>query len=120
MSRVLHVDNSEFFRKGMKSLLSELAMETEGFDRGEDAIKAIKAGGVSGIIMGLELADMSGEEFIKRLTVSVEPLLPVIVVTSDEEDTRVKRLDALGVGAVIRKTDNWKDKIRNILKWRGV
>jgi two-component system cell cycle response regulator len=120
MSRVLHVDNSEFFRKGMKSLLGELAIETEGFDRGEDAIKAIKAGGVSGVIMGLELADMSGEEFIKRLTVSVEPLLPVIVVTSDEEDTRVKRLDALGVGAVIRKTDNWKDKIRNILKWRGV
>jgi two-component system cell cycle response regulator len=120
MGRIIHVDNSEFFRKGMKSLLSELALETEGLDRGEDAIKAIKAGGVSGVIMGLELADISGEEFIKRLTVSVDPFPPVIVVTSDEEDARVKRLDALGVGAVIRKTDNWKDKIRNILKWRGV
>jgi two-component system cell cycle response regulator len=120
MSRILHVDNSEFFRKGMKALLSELACETVSFERGEDAINAIKAGGVSGIIMGLELADMSGEEFIKRLTVSVDSLPPIIVVTSDEEDTRVKRLDVLGVGAVIRKTENWKDKIRNVLKWRGV
>ena len=89
MGRIIHVDNSEFFRKGMKALLSELALESEGFDRGEDALNAIKAGGVSGVIMGLELSDMSGEEFIKRLTVSV-----------------------------IRKTENWKDKIRNILKWR--
>jgi two-component system cell cycle response regulator len=118
MGRIIHVDNSEFFRKGMKTLLSELACESEGFDRGEDALNAVKAGGVSGVIMGLELTDMSGEEFIKRLTVSVDTLPPIIVVTSDEEETRVKRLDVLGVGIVIRKTENWKDKIRNILKWR--
>jgi DNA-binding response OmpR family regulator len=101
----------------MKSLLLELACESESFDRGEDAMNAIKAGGVSGVIMGLELTDMSGEEFIKRLAVTADSI-PIIVVTADEEEDRVKRLDALGVSAVIRKTDNWKEKVRNILKWR--
>jgi DNA-binding response OmpR family regulator len=103
----------------MKTFLTELACECEGFGRGEDAMNAIKAGGVFGVIMGLELEDMSGEEFIKRLTVFSDSI-PVMVVTADDEDSRFKRLDALGVSAVIRKTDNWKEKIRNILKWRKI
>jgi DNA-binding NarL/FixJ family response regulator len=103
----------------MKAFLVEMACECEGFGRGEDAINAIKAGKVLGVITGLELEDMSGEELIKRLAVSADSV-PIIVVTADEEESRVKRLDALGVSAVIRKTDNWKEKLRNILKWRGV
>jgi DNA-binding NarL/FixJ family response regulator len=103
----------------MKTFLAELACECEGFGRGEDAMNSIKAGGVSGVIMGLELEDMSGEEFIKRLAVSADSI-PVIVVTADDEESRFKRLDALGVSIVIKKTDNWKEKLRNILKWRGV
>ena len=110
MSRIVHVDNSEFFRKLMKTFLSELGHESENFSRGEDAVNKVKAGKADWVITGLSLADMGGEEFIKRLAVSAQ-LVPVIVVTSSDEEAQHKRLDALGVKAVIQKSGDWKDTL---------
>jgi len=110
MKHVVHSDNSEFFRKMMKSFLSEKGLESESFEKGEDAINAVKDGKVSFLITGMELADMTSEELIKRLTVlPVKP--PVIVVTSTNDTTKNKRLKALGVKSIIRKSDNWKEEL---------
>ena len=108
MSRIVHVDNSEFFRKLMKAFLSELGHESENFPRGEDIVNRVKAGKADWVITGMTLADMSGEELIKRLAVSAQSI-PVIVVTSSDEEAQHKRLDALGVRAVIQKSGDWKD-----------
>jgi DNA-binding NtrC family response regulator len=114
MSKVVHADNSEFFRKLMKSFLSELGLESESFDRGEDVINAVNTDEVSFVITGLALADMSGEELIKRIIASSRPV-PVITVTSNDEMIQAKRLSALGVKANILKSGNWKGELRNIL-----
>lgn len=114
VKHIIHVDNSEFFRKLMKTFLSELGLESEGFERGEDAMNAVKAGKVNCVITGLSLADMSGEEFIKRLTVSGQPL-PVIVVSSSAGEENAMRLKALKVKAVISKTGDWKAELGEIL-----
>jgi CheY-like chemotaxis protein len=115
MKHIIHTDNSEFFRKLMKTFLSELGRESESFERGEEAIEAVKAGRANVIITGLQLADMSGEEFIKRLTVSSQAI-PVIVVTSSEEEIKEQRLNALKVKAVIRKSGDWKGELQKLLK----
>jgi DNA-binding response OmpR family regulator len=114
MSRVIHADNSEFFRKLMRSFLTEIGLESENFERGEDVVNAVNMGDVSFVITGLALADMDGEELIKRIIASSHPV-PVITVTSNDEDARTKRLAALGVKASIKKSGNWKDDLRNIL-----
>ncbi|MDR2052740.1 MAG: response regulator [Treponema sp.] len=114
MSKVIHVDNSEFFRKLMKTFLSELGLESESFERGEDAVNVVNGGEVSFVITGLALADMSGEELIKRIIASSRPV-PVITVTSNDETAQAKRLGALGVKANILKSGNWKDQLRDIL-----
>jgi two-component system cell cycle response regulator len=114
MAKIIHVDNSEFFRKLMKTFLSELGLESESFDRGNDALNAVSTGEVSFVITGLALADMSGEELIKRIVASPRPV-PVIAVTSNDESSQAKRLSALGVKANILKSGNWKDELRNIL-----
>jgi CheY-like chemotaxis protein len=115
MKHIIHTDNSEFFRKQMKTFLSELGRESESFNRGEDAIEAVKEGRANVIITGLQLADMSGEEFIKRLTVSSQAI-PVIVVTSSDDEMQVQRLKALKVKTVIRKSGDWRDELKKLIK----
>ena len=109
MGSIVHVDNSDFFRKLMRTFLVELGHESEGYSRGEDALDVAMSGKVDFVITGLELADMSGEDFIKQLIVSTQ--VPIIVVTSNENDSQRNHLESLGVKAVVLKSGNWKDQL---------
>ena len=111
---IVHVDNSDFFRKVMRLFLSGLGHEYRGCSRGEDAIDAVMAGNVDWVITGLELADMSGEDFLKQLAVSVQEI-PIIVVTGSNTEEQNRHLQDLGVKAVIQKSGNWKAEIRDQL-----
>jgi two-component system cell cycle response regulator len=111
MKHIIHVDNSEFFRKLMKTFMSEIGQELESFENGADAMEAVNSGRVNCVITGLELADMSGDEFIKRLKVAAQSL-PVIVVSSKEGDADKKRLEALGVKAIIKKSGDWQKDLK--------
>ena len=107
MSFIYHADNSEFFRKLMKSFLTEAGHQFEGSARGEDAVSAVTSGEADCVITGLQLADMTGEELVKRL-IGSKVEAPVIVVTSNNDQTQKDRLKALGVKAVIQKSGDWK------------
>ena len=109
--QVIHVDNSRFFRKVMHSFLSELGVQSENFDRGEDVLDVIGTRKVSCVITGLELSDMSGEELIKQLLFSGHSMT-IIAVTGSDDDERIKRLENLGVKATIQKGHDWKEKLR--------
>jgi len=108
---VIHVDNSAFFRKVMKSFLTELGVDSENYNRGEDVLDVIGTQKVSCVITGLELADMSGEELIRQLLFSGHSMT-IIAVTGSENDERVQNLADLGVKATIQKGGNWKEKLR--------
>ena len=114
MGQVIHVDNSGFFRKMMKIFLTELGIESESFAKGEDALDLVETGRVSCVITGLELADMSGEDFVRRLFFAPEPV-SIIAVTSSSNEARNSRLEALGVMAIVQKTGRWKEELRKIL-----
>jgi FixJ family two-component response regulator len=108
---VIHVDNSGFFRKVMKAFFSELGIQSESFDKGEDVLDMVEAGKVSCVITGLELVDMSGEDLIRQLSFTGHPMT-IIAVTASENDERIARLEFLGVKATIQKGGNWKEKLR--------
>ena len=114
MKHVIHADNSEFFRKIMKSFLSEKGLECESFEKGEDAVNAVASGRATFVITGLELQDMSGEELLKRL-MTLPQKTPVIVVTSSDEIAKTKRIEALGVRSIIMKSDDWKTELGKII-----
>jgi len=114
MKHVIHVDNSEFFRKLMKTFMAEKGLELESFEKGEDAVSAVAGGRAAFVITGLSLADMSGEEFLKRL-MTLPQKTPIVVVTSSDETVKHKRLEALGVKAIILKSDDWKAELERIL-----
>jgi len=110
VSRIIHTDNSDFFRKLMRTFLVELGHETKGFTKGEEALAIVKEGKADCVVTGLELADMGGEEFVKRL-LGVPHAVPVIVVTSQDNAAQKKRLAALGVKAIIEKSGDWKTEL---------
>ena len=111
MGIIIHVDNSAFFRKIMKTFLLELGLESEGFGNGKDALIAAKVGSISSIITGLELPDMKGEEFIQQIAGLNKPL-SIIVFSSSKNEERFKYLESLGVIGVVEKTSNWKEALR--------
>jgi FixJ family two-component response regulator len=113
MSSVIHVDNSKFFRKMMKIFLTELGLESMDYEKGEDALDAVLSGRISCMITGLELQDMSGEELIRRVTISSPPMT-IIAVTGSNDDERIYRLHGMGVKGVIQKGGNWKEKLREL------
>ena len=109
--QVIHVDNSSFFRKVMQHFLSELGVESESFEHGEDVLDIIGTRKVSCVITGLELSDMSGEELIRQLLFSGHSMT-IIAVTGSDDDERIKSLELLGVKATIQKGGDWKEKLR--------
>ena len=114
MKHIIHADNSDFFRKLMKTFMSEKGLECESFEKGEDAVNAVAEGRATFVITGLSLADMSGEEFLKRL-MTLPQKTPVIVVTSSDESGKHKRLNALGAKSIILKSGDWKAELTKIL-----
>ena len=108
---VVHVDNSKFFQKVMKVFLAELGIQSDSFERGEDVLDVVESHKVSCVITGLELADMSGENLIKKLMFASYGMT-IIAVTSSDDDVRAQRLAELGVKATIQKGGNWKEKLR--------
>jgi len=113
MKHIIHVDNSEFFRKQVKTFLSETGHYSESYSRGEDAMKAVESGKVNCVITGLHLSDMSGEELLKRLNVYPKPVVKIVVTASHDED-QFKRLEALGAKTIIQKTGDWKSELGRI------
>jgi two-component system cell cycle response regulator len=114
MKHIIHVDNSEFFRKLLKTFLSEQGLESSSYAGGIEAMEAVEAGEANCVITSLTLADMSGEELVKRLTVSSQHVV-MIVVTSSQDEAQCKRLASLKVKAVIQKSDDWKAQLKKFL-----
>jgi len=113
MKHIIHVDNSEFFRKQVKTFLTETGHYSESYSRGEEAIEAVESGNVNCVIMGLHLSDMSGEELVKRLIAYPKPVVKIVITASHNEDM-FKRLEALGVKTIIHKSGDWKSELSRI------
>ena len=109
--QVVHVDNSRFFRKVMKIFLSELGVQSEDFECGEDVLDAIGTRKISCVITGLELQDMNGEQLIRQLLFSGHSMT-IIAVTGSDDNDRIKLLEDMGVKATIQKGGDWKEKLR--------
>jgi two-component system cell cycle response regulator len=113
MKKIIHVDNSDFFRKLMRTFLENQGFEVEDFASAVDADIAIQGGSAALVITGLELAGAEGDSFIKKV---VEFLAgPVIVISSSIDKKKEAALRALGVKAAINKTGAWQEALKPYL-----
>jgi DNA-binding response OmpR family regulator len=106
MKTIIHIDNSEFFRKIMRNFLSKEGFEVEGYDKAEDANIAISGGAASMVIAGLAIAGVEGDDFVRRIIESYAG--PVIILSSSIDRQNEDALLALGVKAAINKAGAWQ------------
>jgi DNA-binding NtrC family response regulator len=110
---VIHIDNSEFFRKIMRTFLAQEGFEVESFDNAEDAGMAISGGLASMVISGLAIAGMEAEDFIRRTREVYAG--PLVVISSSLDPQRESALRALGVKAAINKSGPWQEALKTEL-----
>ena len=110
MKRIIHLDNSEFFRKLVKTYLEGEGFEVESFKDTQDASLTIASGTADMVIMGLTFVDIKGEDFLVRIKESYEG--PVIVISSSVDNSKEAALIAKGARAAINKSGPWKEGLK--------
>ncbi len=107
MKKIIHLDNSSFFRKVVARFLESMDFEVESYDSWDSAYLAIHAGNVDMIITGLTLVDGEDAELIERILNTFSG--PVIVISASVDDQEVAdSLIYMGVTGAIAKSSNWK------------
>ncbi len=112
--KIIHTDNSDFFRKMVKTFLSEEGYVTESTDSGIVTIEAVEANSVEAIILGMALKDMSVEELIKKVIVFPQKI-PIIILTSNDNDSEKEKYLQIGLTAYISKSGNWQSELLEAL-----
>ena len=113
IKKIIHADNSDFFRKLMNSFLQKEGFEVESFENAQEANLAISGGTVDMFIMGLTFADIEGEELLRRASESFSG--PIIVVSSSLDKVKEERLIAQGAKAAINKSGPWQEGLKPFL-----
>ncbi|MFI3257847.1 MAG: response regulator [Spirochaetales bacterium] len=113
--KIIHADNSEFFRKLVKTALIEEGYVVDQTDSGKETFEHAQSDNASAIIMGMALKDMSSEELLKKL-LTLPNRIPVIILTSNNDETEKKRFLSIGFSAYISKTENWQELLSEELK----
>ena len=111
MKSIVHIDNSGFFRKLMKTFLEKEGFEVESFDSPHEADMAIGSGSADMVIMSLTFADIGGLEFLERIKESYGG--PVVVVSSSVNKEKAEELIAKGALAAINKSGgSWQEGLK--------
>ena len=113
MKKIIHVDNSEFFRKLMGAYLQKEGFEFEGFESPQEADMVIGSGSADMVIMGLTFTGTDGEEFLSSTVESI--VGPVIIISSSVDKKKEEELISKGARAAINKSGPWKEKLKPYL-----
>ncbi len=116
--KIIHADNSDFFRKLVKTFLSEEGYVTENTDSGAETLAHVEDGSASAIIMGMALKDMSSEELIKNILLFPKKV-PVIILTSNDDESEKEKFLRIGFTAYISKAGNWQEELLEALSHSG-
>lgn len=120
MARILVIDDSSFSRKLIKGTLAPLGHEIIEAESGGDALKKYLVGKYDCIFLDLLMPEMNGFEVLEELR-KLHNKTPVIVLTSDVQDTSRKKCMELGATEFTNKPMNKnKDKIIQLVdKYAG-
>lgn len=120
MINILHVERGSFFRKVIKDIAAQSGLIHFEAESAEEALEVLKDEVIDLIITGMELADISGEEFIEKLRRTRYNGIPVMVISSSDSMEDYEKMFSLGVVDFIHKKDISYDRfnryIQSILK----
>ena len=113
MKKIIHVDNSDFFRKQMRTFLEAEGFEVESHEKAQEANFAIVGGTADMVIMGMTFEDIEGEQFLLQTRENFTG--PVAVVSSSMDAEMAKKLIDIGAIAALNKSGHWKEGLMSHL-----
>lgn len=103
--RVLLIEDDEAFRVGIEAFLLRLPAVTavRAVSDGEQGLEALAAAGADVVILDIGLPGLGGLETCRRI--SADHVLPVLVLTSQEDSCWVQRLWEAGASGYLHKAE---------------
>lgn len=117
---ILVVDDNRINRKVTESLLKTLKMKIDTAESGRDAITKVRDKKYDFVLMDYMMPEMDGREtlrHIRELDVPYSGTIPVIALTSNEEEGICKQLIAQGFDDFLRKPIDLQEICDIIKKW---
>jgi len=119
---IMIVDDSPVMRAFIRKVVGLTGLDVGEYCEagdGEDALKLLKERWVDLILTDINMPNMNGEEFVRRLE-SDELLrtIPVVVVSTDSSHNRVQQMLALGAKGYVTKPfppEALRDEVERIL-----
>jgi two-component system, chemotaxis family, chemotaxis protein CheY len=105
--RVLIVDDSPAMRAFIRRVLEMSGLEVAGCleaSNGEEALRLLEHNWVDAVLTDINMPQMDGEEFMRRLAEDeVLRLIPVLVISTDATESRMQKMVALGAKGYVTK-----------------
>jgi two-component system chemotaxis response regulator CheY len=105
--RVLIVDDSPAMRAFIRRVLEMSGLEVARCfeaSNGEEALRLLEHNWVDAVMTDINMPQMDGEEFMRRLAEhEVLRLIPVLVISTDATESRMQKMVALGAKGYVTK-----------------
>jgi two-component system, chemotaxis family, chemotaxis protein CheY len=113
--KFLIVDDSSTMRKIVSLALSGAGHEFEEAENGRLALGKVGSGGYACIVLDINMPEMNGLEFLEaRAKIGPAASIPVIVLTTQDEDELRKKALSLGAKAFLVKPFKKEELIATI------
>jgi two-component system, chemotaxis family, chemotaxis protein CheY len=113
--KFLIVDDSSTMRKIVSLALNGAGHEFAEAENGKQALEKAGAGGFACIVLDINMPEMSGLEFLEaRKKLAPAASIPVIVLTTQDEDELRKQALSLGAKAFLVKPFKKEDLLATI------
>jgi FixJ family two-component response regulator len=102
LMRVAIVDDEEAVRKALGRLLRSSGLDAETFPTGRAFLESLADVRPDCLVLDLHMPGLTGLQVLQKLQLS-PPMLPVIVITGQDEPENRSRCLAAGAAAYLRK-----------------
>ncbi len=102
MPELIIADDSMFQRFTLAKLASAAGFDVVQAKDGEECLALVREGNPVGVVLDMNMPGLNGLDVLRALAEDA-PDLPVIVLTSDIQDSTRRRCLDLGAGAVLHK-----------------
>ena len=114
--KILVLDDSPFMLTVIGDILKKLNYEVTTFDNASDACRKVESDRFDMIITDLNMPVMDGLEFTKRVRSYPNcRFVPIVMLSSEDDDEKVSRAKKLGISTFLRKPPN-EAQLRTLLQ----
>jgi len=112
--KFLIVDDSATMRKIVSLALSGAGHESAEAEDGKKGLERLGAGGFSCVVLDINMPEMNGLEFLEAKAKLASAAVPVIVLTTQDEEELRKKALSLGAKAFLVKPFKKEDLLATI------